>query len=344
MSINLIHKDFREIQLILSTSNFANPWMQSEFLNCILDYYNSSAWLIEHLHGETKVGVGILFIEIKNGKSVAYSGGRFGFEGFEIFDGEQCTHECLNRLISSLSESKFDGISIRWYSDVEIDVPSLNSMFDYSFQYRKVVRQYLVTQTETTISNGELIFPRARKRSNLTRNLNKSLQNEYVFRVSTEMRELELWFKNCHVKRMLELNSTGWDWIFFKNLAKSENSVLFLVLLNQEIVGGCFCIKSESELELIMMSSPGEFLEQGVNYFLTYQIYKWADENDIPKINWQGSNPPDGGVAKFKLDWNAEAKQIYLYCFKNDSLDDVEIKEIFPDRYIYPFESGKEGE
>ena len=342
MSTNVIQKEFSQIQSYLSCNRFVNPWMQVDYVRSMREYYGNSVWMIEHRHGEEQIATGLIFVEEKNGRTIAFSGGRFGFLGFEILQDQRCNYECINEVFSILIDIKFDAVSLRWDSNTEMEISSLRAASNFKEKYKKVVRQYFVTNVNESIFEGELVFPRAKKRSNLTRNLAKSMQVGFASRTTTNLDEIEIWFENCHRKRMRELDSTGWEWAFFRNLAASRNTVMFLVLLEDKIVGGCFCIKSDSELELIMMSSPGEYLERGVNYFLTYHIYKWAETNAILNINWQGSNPPSGGVAKFKLDWNAHKQDVVLHCIKESSLSDAVIREDYPDRYVFPFLEGME--
>jgi hypothetical protein len=296
--------------------------------------------IIEHREGEETYAIGVFLTENREGSKVLYSGGRFGFLGFENLSEDTCTEDCVKNLIQDLGDFNFDAVSIRWDSlgarsqndsILSTSDGSVISLFD---------KEYYVTKLSETIEDQKLIFPESRIRNNLTRNLNKSKKIGFDIIATKNLEWLMKWFTECHQVRMTELNSRGWDLKFFQELMATENSVLFVVSLNREIVGGSFCISSETELEIIMMSTPQKYLNLSVNYFLTNEIYKWSELKGLNTVNWQASNPPQGGVAQFKRSWNAKTEKVSIYSSRNSNVTDQSIKRNFPDRFIHPFQAG----
>jgi hypothetical protein len=334
---NIIHAGTKSALKTLTDYKFSNPWLQIELIRGIAEYFGSSVWVIEHVGAGETISIGVLFHEKKNGLNVLYSGGRFGFLGFESLNSILCNNKCLDQLLNELVSYELDAISIKWKDTTRFEnkIKSKNRMV---FHGERVIKQYYIAILSETIADGNLLFQSGTRRM-LNRNLRSSQKHNYEIKITTNSNVLKNWFINCHLQRMRELNSNGWDLRFFRLLESTGKGILFYVVSAGNIVGGCFCIKSETDLELIMMSTPDKDLKKSLNYFLTYEIYKWAELNELRLVNWQASNPPSGGVAKFKQTWNAKVNDIYVYCFKKDSINITDLKTNFPDRYIFPYSS-----
>ncbi len=337
MHQNLVLEKKSEFQALFGHNAFRNPWMHLEILEAMESFFGSTAIVIEHKNSKHTVAIGIFFVEEKDGLKVLYSGGRFGTIGFEEQSNHGCDSSCISNLIKLLMSFGFDSVSIRW--DLSIPLVDWNetseiSQCDSVFLTKK---NYYITSMAKTIKDSELIFTNAKVRNNLTRNLIKSYELGFDIKVTRDLDDLKSWFSQCHQARMEELDAVGWDYAFFEGILSTREGLLFLVLSNNRVVGGCVCIRSSTDLELIMMSTPHEFLVKSVNYFLTNEIYKWAELQGLAYVNWQASNPPGGGVAKFKQAWNADIKEISIFSSKCSDLSDQKIREVFPDRFIFPY-------
>ena len=85
---------------------------------------------------------------------------------------------------------------------------------------------------------------------------------------------LETWHENCHLPRISELNGKKWDLSLLKALIDNGTGSLLCVLNSfQEIVGGCFILKSNKVLEIFMMSTTRENQKHGTNHLLAEEIY-----------------------------------------------------------------------
>lgn len=340
MHNNTILTEQFEINQVLSRHRFQNPWLNQDLIQQMERYLNAKAILIEHNDLDQSVAIGIFFMEEKQGLRVLYSGGRFGFFGFENLVDKMCTEECADSLILELRNAGFASISIRWDCILGGNLRAAEDLIPEAQSRYVTERNYFVTNISETIRDSKLIFTQSQVRNNLTRNIKKSYGLGLQFHVTTNLEEIHQWYLSCHLVRMSELGSKGWNFDFFQTLMLSQKGVLFSVTHNEEVIGGSFCILSDGELEIIMMSTPYEYLQKSINYFMTNEIYKWSENQGIKYVNWQASNPPQGGVAQFKQSWNAQNKLVLIYSFRLPVITDDLITELFPDKYIHPFIEG----
>lgn len=337
---NTIYTERFAINQVLSQHRFQNPWLNPDLILQMETYLNAKAILIEHNELDQSVAIGIFFTEEKQGLRVLYSGGRFGFFGFENLVNKICTEECAESLIVELRNAGFSSISIRWDSIVSSNLRAPGHLIPEAQSGSVTERNYFVTNISETIRDSKLIFTQSQVRNNLTRNIKKSYGLGLQFHVTTNLDDIHQWYLSCHLVRMSELGSRGWGFDFFRTLMLSQKGVLFSVTLEEELIGGSFCILSDGELEIIMMSTPYEYLQKSINYFMTNEIYIWSENQGIKFVNWQASNPPQGGVAQFKQSWNAQNKLVSIYSFRLPVITDDLISELFPDKYIHPFIEG----
>ena len=63
---------------------------------------------------------------------------------------------------------------------------------------------------------------------------------------------------------------------------------------------------------------------------------------DIIKVNWQASNPPDGGGASYKKKWNAAPKRFFIFSKNNNSrIKNNYFRSHFKDLFIFPIKFQK---
>ena len=113
---------------------------------------------------------------------------------------------------------------------------------------------------------------------------------------------------------------------------------LIVAVRDKKIIGGCFILFSDNMIELFMMSTPKKYLKCGTNYSIINFIYSHAFKKNITNINWQASNPPDGGGAHYKKKWNAQPRRFYIFNKDNESGININyIQNHFKDLYVFPY-------
>jgi hypothetical protein len=166
--------------------------------------------------------------------------------------------------------------------------------------------------------SGRVLFKDYNVRSNLSRNIKKAYQHEFKFDAEHSLETLEEWYRNIHCRRIQELGGQPLTWDLFKNIFTApglrSNIVFFTVRKNSKLVSGDLCIYNEvGNLDNFMLSTDSDYLEQGVNYYMVDNILKWCHQHGMKRYNWQSSNPPQGGIFKFKKSWGSIVKDYYYF-------------------------------
>jgi hypothetical protein len=195
---------------------------------------------------------------------------------------------------------------------------------------------------------GNITFKDYNRRTNLSRNVKNAYDYGFKSEVSTNIDDLDYWYENIHAVRINEVGGTPLPKNMFLDAFETmEDNILFLIAKKDgDIVGGDFCAYTEEGiLENIMLSSDSDHFEEGVNFFLIDQLLRWCYENKISHYDWQSSNPPKGGVFRFKKQWGSVVRTFYHYTKILDEqrfeelseLDEESVFEAYPNHFIAPY-------
>ncbi|MDY6879519.1 MAG: GNAT family N-acetyltransferase, partial [Thermodesulfobacteriota bacterium] len=261
----------------------------------------------------------VLFRAVTPYGRMYYSYGRFGTAGFMLNGVQHFSFADIQKVIvefiGAISESidpdplslSLGSLQIGYDQDKEI-----RAFKDYCNNESKrhfFRTNHIANIFQITDDGGQLSFLKYNRRSNLSRNLKKAKKCGFVISHLINKSTLDTWHR-IHLERVAELGGKHWDLSFFQKMLEDQNSDTFLkffgVCLGRKLVGGAFCIFNNYVLDIFMMSTLRQFQKLGANHLLTEQIYTWCIQNGIQYVNWQGSNPPNGGVAMFKRQWMAE--------------------------------------
>ena len=308
-----------------------SPYAYKSNIKVICDFYKVSPLYIVLKYCEEIDWVGIFFWTSINANTHIFSGGRFGYAGF--------FSKKINRPIGDYLPLIDD-----WLKREDIASCSLSFLFTHNEIYKQsykgwVVKEinYLVASMVETVREGQLLFPKSKKR-NIMRNLKKAETNHLQFAMTSDENELRIWYHTCHLKRISELSGKKWSYELLFGLLNEGTGKLALVRSKYgEILGGCFVLLSKETLEIFMMSTPRANLDIGVNFFLTKYLYIYAREKNIKYANWQSSNPPKGGLVDFKKGFNSKEMSFLLYNKVRDK--EVKVKDVmmmYKDFFIFP--------
>ncbi|MDB4087404.1 hypothetical protein N9523_07010 [Flavobacteriaceae bacterium] len=279
---------------------------------------------------------GLFFHKKIDGKVYIFSGGRFGFSGFVPVMNENPVSSYLNLIEIELNKIEIGSCSL-----------SISFLADLSKESNEIWQtssvSYLVANTQESTDENGLCFKKAITRSNLSRNLKKAKAKEFICKEVFDFEALKLWHESCHLPRIKELNGKIWDIELLSKCIDNGTASLVCVFDKEEnMLGGCYILKSRLVLEFFMMSSTRENQILGVNSVLIEFLYLMANRENMNFINWQASNPPEGPLVRFKKEWNAKEYNFNIYN-KNFSkyLDQNFIETHFKDCYIFPFSNLK---
>ena len=305
------------------------PYSDLSNIQILCDFYKVSPLYIQLKNCDEIDWIGIFFWTSINECIHIFSGGRFGYAGFFPKKVNHPIIDYLPLIEESLIKENIASCSL--------SAPFINTeIYESSFN-GWVVKEitYLVASIRNSVKDGHLAFSNPKQKRNFVRNLKKSKSNEFQFSISSKEKELLIWYQNCHLKRISELSGKKWSLDFLLLLLQQGTGKLALVKSkNNEILGGCFILLSTETLELFMMSTPLFNLNIGVNYFLTNELYIYAWKQNIRYVNWQSSNPPLGGLTKFKKSFNAKEMSFPIY---NKIWDkSINIKNIYKESFVFP--------
>lgn len=304
--------------------------IKGNFLS-IADFYDLQFLRIQLYDSRELDWDGIFFYKELNGLKYIFSGGRFGYAGFFSFNPKRSIPEYLPFIEAEI---------------IKLDVATCSLASSYllspsqdNTSWNTTNISYLVANRQDSVNQDGLCFKKAIVRSNLSRNLKKAHKNEIVCKEFFDYETLRKWHEECHLPRISELNGKIWDLELLNTLLENgSGSVLCALNSFEEILGGCFILKSPSTLEIFMMSTTRENQMLGVNHLIAEKIYLLAHDHSIDHINWQASNPPDSPLVRFKKEWNCEERSFQV--FSKTWSQDLQIKfieENFKDCFIFPF-------
>ena len=205
--------------------------------------------------------------------------------------------------------------------------------------------------------HGAVTFKDYNRSSNLSRNLKKAYKNSLEFYTEKTPRVFDEWYQNIHMERIHEIGGKPlpykllYDILFHPKMEKF--SKLFTVYKDGILIGADLCVFNENGIfDNFMPSTRKQYLDIGTNFFMVDQILKWCYRNQIEIYNWQSSNPPKGGIFKFKQQWGSEVlpysyytkiidKERFEDVIHNHSLDTI--RQVFEGHFFAPFHTVKKG-
>lgn len=184
------------------------------------------------------------------------------------------------------------------------------------------------------------------RRSNLSRNLADAEEAGLEVRASTDRQDLEEWYA-CHVGRMEEVGGDPLPFDLFEAMravgAERGTSGFLYVYDGGEMVGGGAYALNEDVVDIMMMSSVGAGLQKGANFLLTDRALRRARERGHRYYNWQASNPPTGGIVRFKEQWGSDTARYHYCTWETGDLTSLldrpleEIRQAYAGHYVFPF-------
>ncbi|MFW5982899.1 MAG: hypothetical protein ACOCQ4_00210 [bacterium] len=206
-------------------------------------------------------------------------------------------------------------------------------------------------------ADGEVTLKKYNRSSNLSRNLKKAYHNSLEFYVEKKPQIFDEWYNNIHKERIYEIGGKPlpykmlYDILFHPKM--EEFSKLFTIYKNGILIGADLCVFNDNGIfDNFMPSTRKQYLDIGTNFFMIEQILKWCYRNQIKIYNWQSSNPPKGGVFKFKQQWGSEVLPYNYYTkiidrerfeevIRNKSLNTI--RQVFEGHFFAPFHTVKKG-
>lgn len=300
---------------------------------------------------EFQIGVVLFCAETLYGK-MYYSYGRFGTAGIVIGNCQIDSPVEMKKYVSDLIEGFKEKVN---QNPVSLSIGSVQTgkFRDKEVQIFKDLCNGRINKYFSRIHHIANMKKLTNERHQLSiskfnRNISRNLKRarEYGLNISDKIDNniLKKWHE-IHLERVSELGGKHWNLSFFMRLYDNNkfDSIckFFGVYSNSQIVGGAVCIYNEHILDIFMMSTLRKFQELGANHILTEKIYSWCIENRIPFVNWQGSNPPEGGLAMFKRQWLAEDSIMHSMNFVFDqgtfnTIDYNLLLNRYPDRFFFP--------
>ena len=113
---------------------------------------------------------------------------------------------------------------------------------------------------------------------------------------------------------MRDLGTPVYSKLFFSEIlnAFEKESLIGVVALNGEPVGGGFLIGHSGKLEIPWASTLRRYNRLGINMFLYWNILKTAIELKYKVFDF-GRSSKDSGTLKFKKQWGGQEKPLYWY-------------------------------
>ncbi len=331
-----------------------SPFQTFKVIKLLFDYFKDDFYFITYMEKDIfLMGICLFKKETKAGSHL-YSFGRFGVSGLilgniqeiELIDLlELFFQKDIYKITSNPISASIGYLQIN-YNDQQNSV-NINNISE-ALKLKLFQRINLCVDLKRITKNGKISIIENKNingkyRRNITRNLRIAKENQIIVSKEFNKKILNEWY-SIHEQRIKELDGNKWDYGFFENLLDSEiqdHSQFFGAYFEEKLIGGVVCFFCNNVLDVFMLSTVKKNQMLGVNHLLAYEIYKWSINNGIKYVNWQASNPPNGGVAKFKKQFFAE--DVYFYSVNKFYINNVfkindfrNLMKNNQDRFFYP--------
>jgi hypothetical protein len=302
--------------------------------------------------GVFKAGAGVFSMQTDVGR-LYYSFGRYGVNG--LCWGRYCQSinhakiaQLVRLLLDAITEELDPGAisvclgSLTIARDEKAEVEAFKQLCTTN-QWKYFSRINHVADLSLLVDDHHELNLRNFNR-NIRRNLSKAQSAGLKARHILSSEALIAWH-DIHKERVSELEGKTWELdLFLKSLEEQDTQnyfTFFGVYHNENLVGGASCFFNSNLMDVFMMSTKRRYQQLGANHLLTEKIYRWCIKKDIKYINWQGSNPPKGGVAEFKRQWMGREKTMHAISriFNDEALNALDFSDLVSekkDRFFYP--------
>lgn len=269
-------------------------------------------------------------LRVKTKESILWlSGGRFGYLASDF--SRMCNSDHSGEFTRKIqNKMKNEGVDLACFS--------VGNEFPEILNSKSKLISYLVADITKSYNSDDGTIGKSDHRNEIKRMTRKASQGNVEVNESDDPRDLEEWYKNCYLPRMIEIKGISWSLEIFLNIQK--NGAKFQkATIESRIVGGCVFLQSNDTIEVIAIGTQKEFQSLGVNYAIISEIFAMGFSLGIQYFSWQGSNPPSGSIYEFKKQWNAEIYTFKQSClvtrkFKNEEIEFL--RRDFQNFFIYP--------
>lgn len=183
-------------------------------------------------------------------------------------------------------------------------------------------------------------------------NLNRARKGGYRVEFGETHQQLCDWYQ-IHCARHGDLGAVALRYELFNNifrlLTPRHKAHLVLVRIGDGIASGGVYLYHRSVMDVFMLSTASQHLENGANFVNTDYSIRWAQELGVQIYNWQSSPSRRSGVYSYKKQWGSVERPYYfvtkLFCdpAKIQSLGLSTLKAEYPWHYVVPYAAFEQG-
>jgi hypothetical protein len=255
------------------------------------------------------IGTCVIYLYEAEEGNILFSDPHAGSLGSAVIDNSYDQEKLFNILeekLITLAE-KNDCISLTLSSNPFVNESPVEEYFSYD--YALYDRVHYIDLDEYFDEEGNVTLEEYNKRSNLSRNIQEGHESSLEIGLSDSKKDLKDWHE-VHASHLKALGGEPIPYSLFENaydLSLKHPYVEYLYVYDDEdVVGGGLYVLNDNIVDILMMSTSYDAMEKGANFLLTDWALKHFSKKDLDIFNWQASNPPEGGIVRFKEQWGSK--------------------------------------
>ena len=126
---------------------------------------------------------------------------------------------------------------------------------------------------------------------------------------------------------MRDLGSPAHSKKFIDNILQTfpENSWIIVIHLDNRPVAAGLLLQHKDKMDIPLASTIRDVNPLGINMLMYWEILKFATDRKCTQFDF-GRSSKDSGTYRFKKQWGAEPKQLYIHYWLNkDNTDTPEL-------------------
>jgi len=152
------------------------------------------------------------------------------------------------------------------------------------------------------ISNEEYV--RKNMSSSRVRQIDKALKSGACWKEAGSINEVKKFYNILNGLYKTQVKKPLLPWVFFESFFFSGSGKIFVVVFQDEIIGGILCpiLPGKAIYELYVCGLDSAYKEQHPSVLATWAAIDYALKNDLPMFDFMGAGSPfeEYGVREFK--------------------------------------------
>lgn len=278
-------------ELFLSKSHFKTPFQSKSFCDFInsVDGFKALVYAIEE--DKNLQALCVVTLQKEKGLKGFFSERAIIYGGPLFSNNKSAAVELLKHISDKIKKV------------IYIETRNLNDYSEYKSEFSLAGWEYENhLNYHLDCSDKEMVWKNLN--SNRQRQIKKAIKAGVITQEAKTGKEIEQFYEILRTLYTSKVKKPFFPLDFFKQFNKTSIGKIFLVKLNDEIIGGIVCpfLPGESIYELYVCGLDSEYKDCSPSVMATYAAIEYGFNNGMKRFDFMGAGKPgsDYGVREFK--------------------------------------------